>query len=161
MNNQNITFKEKLDLAFQEKGWDIVSEAYYNLDYVPFMNIIEECLKDENIVPLKEVKIDNCPAKPEDRGRIKEAAKKYGKLRNELDYGQLYCNSVDSFIAGAKWQAERMYSEEEVLQMINLARKICSIDGNIDLDNAALQGNLEGFSMKYTISEMFKQFKKK
>lgn len=38
---------------------------------------------------------------------LEEAAKNYGKIRNELDYGQLYCNSVDSFKAGAKWQQEQ------------------------------------------------------
>ena len=51
---------------------------------------------------------------------LEEAAKIYGKIRNELDYGQLYCNSVDSFEEGAKWQQERMYSEEEVLKIIDL-----------------------------------------
>ena len=51
---------------------------------------------------------------------LEEAAKNYSKIRNELDYGQLYCNSVDSFKAGAKWQQEKMYCEEEVLKIIDL-----------------------------------------
>ncbi len=73
-----------------------------------------------------------------------------------------YCDREKSmFIKGAKWQSERMYSEEEVIQIINMARKICSIDGNINLDDDSLQGNLEGFSMKYTVTEMFEKFKKK
>jgi len=67
----------------------------------------------------------------------------------------------DAFVEGAKWQAERMYSEDDILKIINMSRKICSIDGNIDLDNDSLQGNLKGFSMKYTINQMFEQFKKK
>ena len=55
---------------------------------------------------------------------------------------------------------EKMYSEEEVLEMITMARKICCIDGNIDLDDDSLQGNLEGFGMKYTINQILEQFKK-
>jgi hypothetical protein len=70
-------------------------------------------------------------------------------------------NEKEIFIKGAKWQAERMYSEDDILKIINMSRKICSIDGNIDLDNDSLQGNLKGFSMKYTINQMFEQFKKK
>ena len=45
---------------------------------------------------------------------------------------------TDNWIAGAKWQAERMYSEEEVL---NLLRKAHFVEQNIN--------------------EWFEQFKKK
>jgi hypothetical protein len=89
---------------------------------------------------------------------LKEAAKNYVKSR----WGSVsYPDIEQSFSEGAKFQAERMYSEEEVLKIITMSRKICSIDGNIDLDNDSLQGNLEGFSMKYTVTEMFEQFKNK
>jgi hypothetical protein len=64
------------------------------------------------------------------------------------------------FKEGAKWMAKRSYSEEEVLEMITMARKICCIDGSIDLDDDSLQGNLEGFGMKYTINQILEQFKK-
>ena len=40
-----------------------------------------------------------------------EEAKKYA----ELSY---YGDEVDAFVRGAKWQAERMYSEEEVRGLI-------------------------------------------
>jgi response regulator of citrate/malate metabolism len=45
---------------------------------------------------------------------LKEAAKKYKDLWLPDDH-------YDAFIVGAKWQAERMYSEEEVREAIRLA----------------------------------------
>lgn len=60
---------------------------------------------------------------------FEEAAKNYGKIRNELDYGQLYCNSVDSFKAGAKWQQEQnknLYSEKEVRKMFSRYNEVIS-----------------------------------
>jgi len=50
--------------------------------------------------------------KEEPKQETLEEAKKYA----ELSY---YGDEVDAFIAGAKWQAERMYSEEEVLELID------------------------------------------
>jgi response regulator of citrate/malate metabolism len=45
---------------------------------------------------------------------LKEAAKKYKDLWLPDDH-------YDAFIAGAKWQAERVYTEEEVREAIRLA----------------------------------------
>jgi len=42
---------------------------------------------------------------------LEEAAKKYKDLKLPDDL-------FDGFIAGAKWQAERMYSEEEVIELL-------------------------------------------
>jgi hypothetical protein len=53
------------------------------------------------------------------------------------------------YIEGAEWQAERMYSEEEVLQIINSFEKLCY----------NYQSNKDWFPSKKT--EWFKQFKKK
>lgn len=57
--------------------------------------------------------------------------------------------SCIGFIAGANWQAKRMYSEEEVEQMINSFEKLCY----------KYQSNKDWFPSKK--SEWFKQFKKK
>lgn len=83
---------------------------------------------------------------------LEQAAKNYGKIRNELDYGQLYCNSVDSFKAGAKWQQERSHSEAiEFAEWIRIK----------DLQTAS-KDNWIGLDMKYyTTEELFEQFKKK
>ena len=52
-------------------------------------------------------------------------------------------NEYDSFIAGAEWQAKRMYSEEEVLRLITCCKEYLSF--------------LDEFNEK----EWFEQFKKK
>ena len=46
---------------------------------------------------------------------LEEAAKKYKDLKLPDDL-------FDGFIAGAKWQAERMYSEEEVIELLRKYR---------------------------------------
>jgi hypothetical protein len=69
---------------------------------------------------------------------LEEAAKEYMK-----GWGGI-TNSENSFIAGAKWQAERMYSEEEVFRI--LYDFVCGID--IDIYE------------EYGIKEWFEQFKK-
>lgn len=56
----------------------------------------------------------------ENKQTLEEAAKKYINLplNREMDEEERYFNSrdkeYDAFIAGAKWQSERMYSEDEV-----------------------------------------------
>ncbi len=56
-----MTFQEKIALAFQDKGWDFSSEAYYKLDYTPFMNTIEEVVKDL-LKEQKQICADNAEA---------------------------------------------------------------------------------------------------
>jgi hypothetical protein len=57
---------------------------------------------------------------------LEEAAKKYSNIpvNTVIDTEERYFNSnvrdYDSFIEGAKWQEKRMYSEEEVLKLLNL-----------------------------------------
>jgi hypothetical protein len=50
---------------------------------------------------------------------LEEAAEKYA-IRS---FDSLLKDVDDHFIAGAKWQAERMYSEEEVLGILNKLHK--------------------------------------
>ena len=62
---------------------------------------------------------------------LEEAAERYDKKYIEYVY--------DAFIEGAKWQQERMYSEEEVIEILL---------------------NFRGENTRY-IEEWFEQFKKK
>ena len=75
---------------------------------------------------------------------LEEAAKNYAneELSNELTskVGNFYGFS-SSFTAGAKWQAERMFSDEEVMHIVSEA-----------LQSALVTVDLE---------QWFKQFKKK
>ena len=84
---------------------------------------------------------------------LEEAAEKY--INDDLD---LYESLVDGhisynigidllnklFIAGAKYQAERMYSEEEVITILDSYNKY-----------------LKGVTKEQSVEEWFEQFKKK
>jgi hypothetical protein len=70
---------------------------------------------------------------------IEQAAENYGK-----DIGNKDGTAQFDFIRGAKWQSERMYSDEEVIDLLQEMNDWPTIfDGRID------------------IKEWFKQFKKK
>ena len=58
-----------------------------------------------------------------------------------------------SFISGAKWQAERMYSEEEVLAF----GEFCVVKIADFLDGKGDQTD----GQEYSMEELFEQFKKK
>ena len=75
---------------------------------------------------------------------IEEAAENYSKIT--LDKGGLMSDKqINGFIAGAKWQAERSYSEEEILEFANW----CRIEDNKNTNRVI------------TIQQLFEQFKKK
>lgn len=74
------------------------------------------------------------------------------QICGDESYPDIYASKesiVESHIIFAKWQAERMYSEEEVEQMINSFEELCY----------KYQSNKDWFPSKK--SEWFKQFKKK
>jgi hypothetical protein len=71
---------------------------------------------------------------------LEEAAKNH--INNRDKYNRILCGH--SFKEGAKWQAERMYSEEEVLELLH-QRMIYTLGSDYQ---------------KTTTSEWFKQFKK-
>jgi hypothetical protein len=101
--------------------------------------------------------IDNWRVKPEDESSpsdnkqetLEEAALKMAHMLGKKDTFEII---KDVFIYGAKWQAEqdkKLYSEEEVLEIINSFEKLCY----------NYQSNRDWFpSLK---SEWFEQFKKK
>jgi hypothetical protein len=68
---------------------------------------------------------------------LEEASKNYIKfpLNIDIDEEQRYFNSnlksYDAFIAGAKWQAERMYSEEDLKEALYYALSVNKTDGII------------------------------
>ena len=65
---------------------------------------------------------------------LEEVANEYSKKKYSIDYG--YCEedyyiSFLSFRDGAKWQAERRYSEEEVLELLNKREDYINSEDNI------------------------------
>ena len=71
---------------------------------------------------------------------LEEAAAFYGNISLPIPYG--YVGSANDFINGAKWQQERMYSEE-------------------DLRNAYRWGTTVNHGTKEHFTELIEQFKKK
>jgi hypothetical protein len=57
--------------------------------------------------------------KMKNKETLQEAAEKYAK---QFDYAEDSSPQLD-FIEGAKWQAERMYSEEEVIAIVEKSRE--------------------------------------
>ena len=77
---------------------------------------------------------------------LEEAAERYADYSNDyvpMSFGDKFNETTKTdFIAGAKWQAERMYSEE-------------------DLRNAYRWGTTVNHGTKEHFNEWFEQFKKK
>ena len=85
---------------------------------------------------------------------LEEAAEKYSKNWEEitgLDYENTVPSEVNKldFINGAKWQQERMYSEEDLRQAFR--------DGQENINYSEMYG----LDSKLTEQEWFNQFKKK
>ena len=84
---------------------------------------------------------------------LEEAAENYGwriktnTFSDRVKANELANSAKQDFIAGAKWQAERMYSEEEVLDLLNKREDYINSEDNI-------------FDYQST-NQWFEQFKKK
>ncbi|NDE11647.1 MAG: hypothetical protein EBZ95_13975 [Chitinophagia bacterium] len=97
---------------------------------------------------------------------IEEAAERYSDFSNDhvpICFGDKFNpTSKADFIAGAKYQAEKMYSEEELRQAIKKARDIS--DGKDCFDAEDISGCTEvcTYDWKFNLSEdsIIAQFKK-
>ena len=84
---------------------------------------------------------------------LEEAAENYGwriktnTFSDRVKANELANSAKQDFIAGAKWQAERIYSEEEVLDLLNKREDYINSEDNI-------------FDYQST-NQWFEQFKKK
>jgi DNA-directed RNA polymerase subunit RPC12/RpoP len=82
-------------------------EPKTNLERLPFPELVKEFAEYYKKVPLVE------EAKQE---TVEEVAEKY--VKSDLKKTPLYGMFNDTFIEGAKWMEQRMYSEEEVLETL-------------------------------------------
>ena len=75
----------------------------------------------------------------------------------------IYQASRECFIEGAKWQAERMYSEEDMRNAFDSAREFDSLDGVVDVHIVLpMGGNTSDLQpLHFTFEDWFKKFKKK
>lgn len=61
---------------------------------------------------------------------LEQAVRQYANNSNNWS-GVSRNDCYDSFLAGAKWQAERMYSEAEVLELLNKREDYINSEDNI------------------------------
>jgi Mor family transcriptional regulator len=118
--------KDSVDKFFDSLSDDELKEKW---------NKYEQCSEQENSVTISEF-IKNIKQET-----VEEAAERYFPLAEKIG-GETY-TSYKGFIAGAKWQADRMYSEEEVKNIIECYLHYLTVDSKLDAD------------------EWFEQFKKK
>jgi hypothetical protein len=88
---------------------------------------------------------------------IEEAANQYAEpYRCPATNDNEYCKHdiISAFNKGAKWQAERMYSEEEVIKLLEYVRK-----NYYDTGTHWHQEPNDDFTSKEIVKQ-FKQFKK-
>ena len=103
---------------------------------------LEEVFNDEKKENIKKF-IDEINNPSEPNKALKDAAERISK-EHYVDQSDYWAVGVDSFKRGAKWQQERSYSEEEV---IDIAKQ------------AFVLG--KDFGLIGTFNEWFEQFKKK
>lgn len=99
------------------------------------------------------------PSEEPKQETLEEAAREYCRYReNTLEENFAFID----FINGAKWQQEKMYSEEDMRKAIQLARS-CTLDKNIcDFVDLSGLNELCTYGLKETYSEdsIIQQFKK-
>jgi adenosine deaminase len=90
---------------------------------------------------------------------LEEAAEKYVEQITTKEFGKPHNapHRVKTFIDGAKWQAERMYSEEYLVQLLNF------VSGEYNISNGMFHTHEsnEDVTSKEVLDKWFKQFKKK
>jgi hypothetical protein len=83
--------------------------------------------------------------------KLEEAAKK--------QWGNVHRTGVLGFIDGAKWQQERSYSEEDLVQLLNFVSGEYNISNGIGWFHT--HESNEDVTSKEVLDKWFKQFKKK
>lgn len=141
---------EVVEVVYEPKNFLDTSQGweYMIISKIPKEEptIEEEYLKDElKKYDCIDVVVLNKPEEPKQE-TLEEAAEKFAKkFGSEIDSTRYY-----AFINGAKWQQERMYSYEEVLEQLNLlyGMKNSLVDTFTDEND-------------YITMKWFEQFKKK
>ena len=72
---------------------------------------------------------------------LEEAAEKWNEKQTTLEFGKPHNapNRIKAFINGAKWQVERMYSEEETYRILHKLMMEIHIDGLLIADDTDLK----------------------
>jgi hypothetical protein len=80
----------------------------------------------------------------------------------QKQWGNVHRTGVLGFIEGANWQAERMYSEEDLRKAFDAAREFNSLNGVVDVHIVLpMGGDMSDLQpLHFTFKEWFEQFKK-
>jgi hypothetical protein len=98
-----------------DTGYRLQEEPNTNLERLPFPKLIKEFAEYYKKISL----VDE-----NNQETLEEAAEKYAndweEIHSELDYVNITPIEVSKidFVHGAKWQAERMYSEEDMIDLV-------------------------------------------
>ena len=87
----------------------------------------------------------------------------YKEYWNENHTQEVKSNFLTAFKLGAKWQAERMYSEEDLRKAFDAAREFNSLNGVVDVHIVLpMGGDMSDLQpLHFTFKDWFEQFKKK
>jgi len=94
---------------------------------------------------------------PYEQETLEEAAEKYAEGKSSSSVFQ-EAHKKD-FIKGAKWQAERMYSEEDLVELLNFVSKEYNISNGIGWFHT--HESIEDVSSKEVLDKFFEKRKKK
>jgi len=107
---------------------------------------------------------DECYAKPKQE-TLEEAAEIAYQFEADPNFPDEteHKNFVRIFKKGAKWQAEKMYSEEDMRNAFDSAREFNSLDGVVNVHIVLpMGGDMSDLQpLHFTFKEWFEQFKKK
>lgn len=114
----DYSFRENKEVEFEMVNYDgntKISEGW--VGYAKLIATKEEPKQENCCTPEGQIKryVDckGCDRKPKEE-TLEEAAKKYATNHGMMAY--MSTEKEESFIEGAKWRQERMYSEDEVIE---------------------------------------------
>lgn len=152
----------QVDVLFEDAAYR------FNIGFISHVNkdaTKEVCNKEE---PKQELPIVNgsygCTIQTK-KETLEEAAKRLAKnhCNNRTNTNTTEFQIQQLIIKGAKWQQERMYSEEDMKNAFDSAREFNSLDGIVDVHIVLpMGGDMSDLQPLYfTFEEWFEQFKKK
>jgi hypothetical protein len=129
-----------------------------------FENVLDESLAKGKLI-LKELKEINRKQKTLEEAACKALGYYYKNWINthSKDKSTQIYTEINNWCKGAKWQAERMYSEENMKNAFDSAREFNSLDGVVDVHIVLpMGGDMSDLQpLHFTFKEWFEQFKKK
>jgi len=86
-----------------------------------FVTVNIESATGEDLGKVSYIPLSNVDYVPKQETTLEEAAERISKTNSVYETAQ--DDFYQGFVTGAKWQAERMYSEEEVIKIVEKSRE--------------------------------------